>query len=384
MAWGDKGGWQGDNPGPWGKPSGGNGGGGNQQGGGGGGNEPPQGPDFDEMLRRGAQALKRYFPSGDNDNDGSKGFMLLAAIGLLLWMSSGIYFVKADEQGVVRRFGEYHRTTGAGVNYHWPYPIESVQTPRVTAINRIELGYRSGSNVFRGNKIGDVPVGEESLMLTGDENIIDIDFEVQWKIASAENFLFNVRHPEDTVKAVAESAMREVIGQNKIVTVLAEGKLQVEQDTRKLIQETLDRYKAGIEVVAVNLLKADPPAQVLEAFRDVQTARADLETSRNEADAYRNDVLPKARGMAQQMLQEAQGYKQEVIAKAQGEAARFISVYDQFKEARDVTKKRLYLEAMEDIMQGMNKVIVEGKGAQGVLPYLPLPTLKTKKAEDSQ
>jgi membrane protease subunit HflK len=377
MAWGDKG----DNQGPWGRPSSG---GNNQQGGSGDNNPPPSGPDLDEVLRKSAEALKKYMPGGGNDRDGNKGVLLFAVIGLLLWLSSGIYFVKADEQGVVRRFGEYHRTTGAGVNYHWPYPVETVQTPRVTAINRQEIGFRSSTSTYRSSKVGDVSVGEESLMLTGDENIIDVDFEVQWKIASAEDFLFNIRHPEDTVKALAESVMREVIGQNKIVTVLAEGKLKVEQDTRKLLQETLDRYKAGIEVVAINLLKADPPAQVIEAFRDVQTARADLETSRNEAEAYRNDILPKARGQGQQMLQEAQGYKQEVIAKAQGEAARFISVYDQFKEARDVTKKRLYLETMEDILQGMNKVIVETKGGQGVLPYLPLPALKNKTTEGGQ
>ncbi len=380
MAWGDKGGWQGDNQGPWGRPSGGNNQGGGQGGGpGGGGQEPPPGGNFDldEMLRRAALMMRKYTPSG-GDNESGKGLLLFGVIALLLWLSSGVYFVKADEQGVVQRFGEYERTTGSGLNYHWPYPIETVQTPRVTAINRVEIGYRSGAAVFRSGKTGDMSVGEESLMLTGDENIIDIDFEVQWKIASAEDFLFNIRHPEDTVKAIAESAMREVIGQNKIATVLAEGKLSVEQDGKKLIQETLNRYNAGIEIVAVNLLKADPPNQVLEAFRDVQTARADLETARNEAEAYRNDILPKARGQAQQMLQESEGYKQEVIARAQGEASRFLSIYAQFKEARDVTKKRMYLETMEEIMQGMNKVIVEGKGTQGVLPYLPLPAIKSK------
>lgn len=371
MAWGDKGGWQGEQ-GPWGRPSGGGSGGGPP----GGGDMPPGGPDIDEMLRRSSEALKRYMPGGDGDSN--RGALLVVAIVLLLWMSSGIYFVKADEQGVVKRFGEYNRTTGAGVNYHWPYPIESVQTPRVTAINRVEIGYRSGAGLFRGGKVGDVSVNEESLMLTGDENIIDIDFEVQWKISKAEDYLFNIRHPDDTVKAVAESAMREIIGQNRIATVLAEGKLQVEQDTKKLIQETLNRYNAGIEVVAVNLLKADPPGQVIESFRDVQTARADLETSRNEAEAYRNDILPKARGQAQQMLQEAEGYKRGVVARAEGEAARFVSIYDQFKNAREVTKKRLYLETMEEILQGMNKVIVEGRGSQGVLPYLPLPALKNK------
>lgn len=377
MPKGDKGPWGGggDNHGPWGRPSG-SGGGGNQ----GGGDMPPTGPDIDEVLRKSAETFRRYMSGNNNKGDGGKGLLLVSVIVFLLWLSSGVYFVKADEQGVVLRFGEYHRTTASGVNYHLPYPIESVETPRVTAINRVEVGYRS-SGAFRATKSGDNSVPEESLMLTGDENIIDADFEIQWKISKAPDFLFNVRNPEDTVKSVGESAMREVIGQKRIASVLAEGKLQVEQETKKLIQDTLDNYKAGIEIVAVNLLKADPPTQVIEAFRDVQTARADLETSRNEAEAYRNDILPKARGQAQQMLQEAQGYKQEVIARAQGEAARFISVYDQFRQARDVTKKRMYLEAMEEILQGMNKVIVDGKNSSGVVPYLPLKELKPKTTE---
>jgi membrane protease subunit HflK len=218
-------------------------------------------------------------------------------------------------------------------------------------------------------------------MITGDENIVEIIFEVHCKIDSAPDFLFNVRNPEETVKDVAESAMREIIGKTQITTVLAEGKLQVELGAKKLIQETLNSYKAGIEVISVNLLKADPPAQVIDAFRDVQTARADLETSRNQAEAYRNDILPKARGAAQQMILEAEGYKQEVIARAQGEASRFTAIYNEYKQARDVTKKRIYLETMEEVLQGMNKIIVEGKGTQGVLPYLPLPELKPAKQE---
>ena len=221
-------------------------------------------------------------------------------------------------------------------------------------------------------------------MLTGDENIVDINFEVQWKISDAPNFLFNVRNPEDTVKAVSESAMREIIGKSLIATVLAEGKSQVELGAKKLIQETLDSYKSGIEIVTVNLLKADPPAQVIDAFRDVQTARADLETSRNQAEAYRNDIIPKARGSAQQMILEAEGYKQEVIARAEGEASRFLAIYNEFRQARDVTKKRMYLETMEDILQGMNKIIIEGKGSQGVVPYLPLPELKPAKRDDAK
>ena len=372
MAWGDKD----NNQGPWGRPPANSGGGGGKNTGGG----SPQKPDLDEMLRRSQEKLKQMFPEGGDNN--SKAISLMAIIIALLWLSSGIYFVKADEKGVVLRFGEYNRTTDSGLNYHFPYPIETVATPRVTAINRVEIGFHSGGAVR--SKTGEASIPEEGLMLTGDENIVDVNFEVQWKISDAPNFLFNVRNPEDTVKAVSESAMREIIGKNLIATVLAEGKLQVEVGTKKLIQETLDSYQSGIEVITVNLLKADPPAQVIDAFRDVQTARADLETSRNQAEAYRNDVLPKARGMAQQMILEAEGYKQEVIARAEGEASRFLAVYNEFKQARDVTKKRIYLETMEEILQGMNKIIIEGKNSQGVVPYLPLPELKAKRSEDSK
>ena len=373
MAWGDKD----NNQGPWGvRPSmGGGSGGGNSGGGNKGGGKPPE-QEVEEALRKLQEKMQNLFPK--DGNTGGKGIALIGVILGLLWLSSGIYFVKADEQGVVLRFGEYTRIASSGLNYHLPYPIESVKTPRVTSINKVEIGYHSANTNVK-NKNGFIP--EEGLMLTGDENIVDVNFEVQWKISDAPKYLFNVRNQEDTVKAVSESAMREVIGKSKIATVLAEGKLQVELGTKKLIQETLDSYDAGIEVVTVNLLKADPPSQVIDAFRDVQTARADLETSRNQAEAYRNDILPKARGQAQQMVLEAEGYKQEVIARAQGEASRFSAVYNEFKQARDVTKKRIYLETMEEILQGMNKIIIEGKNSQGVLPYLPLPELKAKGEE---
>jgi modulator of FtsH protease HflK len=367
MAWGDKGGWQGDQQGPWGRPPGG--GGGQPP------DEPPPPADFDDLIRRSQDQLRKLFPG--RGSSGGKGLALAAVIVLVLWMASGIYFVKADEQGVVLRFGQYHRTTNPGVNYHLPMPIEKAFTPKVTAVNRVEVGYRSGNG--RGN---DNSIPEESLMLTGDENIVDITFEVQWKISNAPDYLFNVRDPEDTVKMVSESAMREVIGRTPIAAALAEGKLEIAQATKGLIQETLDHYKAGIEVVTVNLRAVDPPTQVIDAFRDVQTARADLETSRNQADAYRNDILPKTRGFAQQMILESEAYKQEVIARAQGEASRFLAVYNEFRQARDVTKRRMYLETMEEILQGMNKVIIEGKNTQGVLPYLPLPELRAKPAEE--
>lgn len=374
MAWGDK-----DNQGPWGRPSGNQGNSSRPSGG----DKPPssKGPDFDEFFRRGQEKLRKF--SQGNGDDGSKGILLIVAVVAVLWLSSGIYFVKADEQGVVTRFGSFTRTTTPGVNYHLPFPIEAVQLPRVTAINHEEIGFRSGTG--RTNNGGDIPLSEESLMLTGDENILDIDFEVQWKISSAKDFLFNIRNPEATVKAVAESAMREVIGKSKIANVLAEGKLQVAQDTRKLMQDTLNTYNAGIEIITVNLLKADPPAEVLDAQRDVQTALADAETARNQAEAYHNDIVPKARGEAQKLVLDAEAYKQEVIARAQGEASRFAAIYNEYKQAKDVTKKRMYLETMESVLQGMTKVIIDGNGkGSGVVPYLPLPELKAKAAEEQK
>ena len=369
MAWGDNN----DNQGPWGnnpwgKPSGGND---NN-------NNAPK-PDFEETLKKVQDQLRAMFGGGNGGGmkgDGKRGFLLIVLSVIVFWLASGIYLVRPDEQGVVLSFGQYNRTTGSGLNYHLPYPFESVLTPRVTVINRVEIGKRAADD--RGRAAASNSSMEERLMLTGDENIVDINFEVQWQISSAPEFLFNVRNPEATVKTMAESAMREVIGRTPIAVALAEGKLEIAVATKKLLQETLNEYKAGIEIVSVNLLDTDPPSQVIDAFRDVQTARADMETARNQAEAYRNDILPRARGEAQKLILDAEGYKQEVIARAQGEASRFSAVYNEYKVAKDVTEKRIYLETMEEIMTGMNKVILDSKGSQGVLPYMPLPGLKSK------
>ncbi|MGE0754974.1 MAG: FtsH protease activity modulator HflK [Alphaproteobacteria bacterium] len=371
MGKGDKGGWQGGS-GPWGKPPGN---GPQPQGGG---DPHPQGPDFDEWMRKSQEKIHQMFPGG---GDNKKGFVLLLSILLLLWLSTGVYFVQADEQGVVLRFGEYHRTTGAGVNYHLPYPVEKAFTPKVTTVNRIEVGFRSGYSAS--SKSNQAAVPEESLMLSGDENIVDVNFEVQWKISNAPDYLFNVRNAEGTVKSVSESAMREVIGRTEIASVLAEGRLGSEQASieiaaKKLTQGTLDEYTTGVEIISVNLTKVEPPTEVIDAFRDVQSAKIDLETARNRAEAYRNDILPRARGAAEKMVLDAEAYKEEVIARAKGEASRFSSVYEEYRQAKDVTKKRMYLETMEQILQDMNKVIIDGKGSQGVLPYLPLPEIKNK------
>lgn len=365
MAWGDNNQdpWGGS---PWGKPSGGDQGG----------SRPPQKSDLEEQLKRAQDQLRAMFMNG---GDGKRGFALIVLAVFVLWLASGIYLVKSDEQGVVLRFGQYHRTTAPGLNYHFPYPFESVLTPRVTVINRVEIGKRPNDDRGRGQSYGNNL--DERLMLTGDENIVDINFEVQWQIRSAADYLFNVRDPEMTVKTMAESAMREVIGHTPIAVALAEGKLEIAEETKKLLQDTLDEYKAGIDIISVNLLDTDPPSQVIDAFRDVQTARADLETARNQAEAYRNDILPRARGDAQKLILDAEGYKQEVIARAQGEASRFSAIYNEYKVAKDVTQRRMYLETMEDIMAGMDKIIVGGKGSQNVLPYLPLNEMKKKNPE---
>jgi membrane protease subunit HflK len=249
-----------------------------------------------------------------------------------------------------------------------------VLKPSVTRVNRTEIGYRNAEGP-RGGATRQVP--EEALMLTGDENIVDINFTVFWVIKDAKAYLFNIRAPDATVKSAAESAMREVIGETQIAQALAEGRGKIETDTHKLLQGILDDYGAGIEVTQLQLLKVDPPGPVIDAFRDVQRALADRERLRNEAEAYRNDIVPKARGAAAAVKQEAEAYRQEIIARAQGDADRFTSVYRAFKAAQDVTLQRLYLETMEEVLKNSNKVIIDksAQGSSGVLPYLPLPAL---------
>ncbi len=380
MAWGGKGGgW--DGGGPWGAPPGKTPGSGKPPGGGKEPNRPPTPPDLEEWLKRTQERMRNRFSGNGGEGGGGgenarRGFTLLAGAAFLLWIASGVYLVRTDEVGVVMRFGEYKDTTLPGINYHWPYPFESVRTPKVTVVNRVEVGFSSAR--ARGGR-GEAPVPEESLMLTGDENIVDINFEVQWIISDAEKYLFNIRNPEETVKAVAESAMREVIGRTEIATVLAAGREQVALQTKQLLQDIMNQYNSGIEIVTVNLRDVNPPAQVRDAYLDVQSAKADAETERNQAEAYRNDIIPRARGQAEQILQDAEAYRQEVIARAQGEAARFTSVYNEYRQAPAVTRQRMYLETMESVLQGANKLITGGKG--GVVPYLPLPELRKLEAK---
>ena len=337
----------------------------------GGGNRRP--PNIDDLAGQFQDSLKKMFP-GKKIPGGNKPILLFGIIILGIWLASGFYRVLPDEQGVVLRFGKYVNQTQPGLHYHLPFPIEKVLTPKVTKVNRIDVGYRSASDTGRATSVSDVP--EESLMLTGDENIVDIDYSVFWIIKDAGKFLFNIQSPEDTVKSVAETAMREVIAKNGIQSILTEGRAQIEIDTQNIMQEILDSYDSGISITQVQTQKADPPKEVIDAFRDVQAAKADKERAQNEAEAYANDVIPRARGEAAQILQQAEAYKQEVVALAEGEASRFLAIYNEYRKARTVTQERMYLETMEKVMADINKIIIDKKSGGGVVPYLPLPELK--------
>lgn len=379
MPWSNQGGggWQGGGgQGPWGRPpSGGGGGSGGGSGGGGGGGGGPTPPDLEDLIRRGQDKVKRWMPG----LRGTRGIIILIVIGIAIWLASGFYRVQPNEQGIVLRFGKWTETTQPGLNYHLPAPFETVLKPKVTNVNRAEIGFRAPAETI-GRANAARPGTGGSLMLTGDENIIDIHFTVFWVIKDAGKFLFNIQEPELMVKSVAESAMREVIGKSSLQSALAEGRLAIADQGRELTQRILDEYNAGIQVTQLELQKIDPPEAVIDAFRDVQAARADLERSKNEAEAYRNDILPRAKGEAERRLQEAAAYKEQVVAHANGEAQRFVAVYEQYRLASDVTRKRLYLETMEQILSGMNKIVVDtgSAGAQGVVPYLPLPELKRR------
>jgi len=355
---GDGGPWGGGNgQGPWGKGSGGGGKGG------------PQPPNIEELIRRGQERLKQLLPGGSSG--GGRIAVLAGAVIVALWAATGIYRVGPDEQGVVLRFGAFHEKTPPGLHYHLPIPIETELTPKVTLVNQTEIGLVGEAN-GRSSTRQELP--EEALMLTGDENIVDINLTVQWVIKDAQAYLFNIRNPEQTVKSVAEAAIREIVGRTAIASVLAEGRGKVETDTQALIQTILDSYGAGILVQQVQLQKVNPPPEVIESFLDVQRAQTDLDTAKNAAEAYHNDVVPRARGEAEQIKQAAGAYQQEVVARAGGDAQRFVSVLNAYRASKDVTAERLYLETMEQVLKKANKVLID-KAANAVVPYLPLPGL---------
>ena len=382
MPWNsNQGGGQGG--GPWGSGSGGNGGSPwGRPGGGGGGGGGPQPPNIEELIKKGQERFKTMMPGGFGN---AKGIILILLVAVALWGASGFYRVQPDEQGVVLRFGEWTRTTGPGLNYHLPSPIESVLTPNVTRENRIEVGFRSA-----GDSSGRAGVSrddaEESLMLTGDENIVDIDFVVFWRIKDAGQFLFKLRNPDLTVKAVAESVMREIIGQTPIQVALTEGRQVIEVRATENTQRLLDEYQSGVEVRQIQLLAVDPPSPVIDAFNEVQRARADKERVRNEAEAFRNDMVPRARGEAERLIQEARAYREEIVNRAQGDAQRFLSVYEAYAKSPDVTQQRIYIETMQQVLGNVQKVIIDDKGGNaGVVPYLPLPEIQKRVGQgDSQ
>lgn len=300
--------------------------------------------------------------------------VLLAFVGI--WLVSGIYEVKEGEQAAVMRFGKFVRTGFPGLNYHVPLPFEQVMIEKVNQSRRIEIGYRS-SGGFRSNLNVDntKSIGAESTMLTGDENIVSLNCDVMWHISNLEQYIFNVVNPEDTVKTAAESAIREVIGNTSISSILSDQKQEITDKIASLTQKILDSYNAGVNIEKVQLLKAEPPPEVLDAYRDVQTSKADKERLINQAQSYNNDVLPKARGEAAKIVQEAEGYKQEVISKAEGNASRFSAIYKQYMSNKSVTKDRLYLEAIENILNGTNKIIMS---TNGVLPHMAIQQNKIK------
>ncbi len=352
---------------PWKNQTGGGGQGpwGGGQGPWGGGGRPP---DLEDILRRGQDRVKRLLPGGFGSG---RSLALIVLIGVALWLATGFYRVQPDEQGIALVLGKVWKLTNPGLNYNLPEPIGEVYTPKVTRVNRVEIGFRSGGE---GGETGAQDVPEESLMLTGDENIINMQFVVLWQIKDPLKYLFDIRNPEETVKNAAESVMREIIGQTAFEYARTQGRAEIEAKARERIQKLLDSYQSGVLVTQVAMQAISPPEPTIDAFRDVQAASADKERSVNEAQAYYNEVTQRAEGEAQQIVKSAEAYKDQTVAIATGNAQRFESVLSQYEKAKDITERRIYLETMEQLLKGMNKVLVDGK-AGGTLPYLSLNEL---------
>jgi membrane protease subunit HflK len=364
--------WQNQSGGPWGGGGGGGGGQGPWGGRGGGGGNPP--PDLEEMLRRSQDKLKSMIPGGGSPG---KFIPLILIVIAGLWLVTGFYRVLPDEQGIELVFGKWNgKKMKQGLHWNWPSPIGTVYTPKVTRSNRVEIGYRGGpEGARRGGTVRDV--NEESVMLTSDENIVELQFTVLWKIKDAGAFLFNIRDPEATVKVAAESVMREIVGQTDFDQVVTIGREEIERKADTLLQSVLDSYHAGIQIEAIQLQKSDPPAEVIDAFNDVQRARQDKSRLQNEAQAYANSVVPEARGEAEQITRGAEADRERLLKEAEGEAKRFNSVYEAYRTAPAVTRRRMYLEALGDVLGASKKVIIDkNAGGTGVVPYLPLPELQ--------
>jgi membrane protease subunit HflK len=325
---------------------------------------------FDDAFRQAHSHLQSLIPSG-----GVKSLLMAALLLFIAWQSA--FIVAPDEEGVVKRFGAPVRTVGPGPHFKIPF-VETVMQPKVEKLHRVEIGFRTD----RQGRQQMIP--QEALMLTGDMNILAIEFIVQYKIKEAQNYLFNVADIHDTIGKAAEASMREVIGKSKIDEALTTGKAQIQQDTLVLLQTILDQYQAGVQVAAVQLQDVDPPEAVAAAFKDVTNAKEDKEKLINQAQGYRNDILPKAKGEAAQIVNQAKAYAQARLNRAQGEANRFLAMLKEYNQAKDIISKRLYIETMEEILPNIEKVIIDGKGGERVLPYLPLDRLKSHRAASSE
>ena len=298
------------------------------------------------------------------------GILPLLALAVAFWFFTGIYMVGPDEVGVIRTFGAYTHQTQPGLNWHYPYPIQTVRTPKVTEVKRIEIGFRT----TRGGQYRTVQ--KESLMLTGDENIVDAELIVQYRIKEPENYLFKIVEPELTVREAAEASLRTIVGMNNIDETLTTGKFRIQEEAKKQIQAILDKYQSGIQVVAAQLQDVSPPKQVIAAFKDVASAKEDKNRLINQAEGYRNDVIPKARGEAEAMIRSAEGFRESRVKRAEGDVAKFNAVLKEYRKAKDITRERLYLETMEKVLPGVEKVIIPDKDSGNMLNLLNLSTSK--------
>jgi len=362
--------WNDNNQGPWGS----NGQGNNPWSGGG-----PSNKDFEETFNKAKERFGR-FKLGKPKN-----LSFLILIILLIWLATGFYRVEPDEQGIELMFGKWNQTTtNPGLHYFFPRPIGTVITPKVEVIRKINVGYRTASELgFSSNTNAERNVLEESLMLSGDQNIADVHFTVLYKIKDAGLFLFKLRNPELTVKDMSESVMREIIGQRDLEFLLTEGRQEIEQVVRADLQDILDEYGSGVLVQSIQLQSVDPPSPVIDAFDEVQRARQDKSRLVNEANSYLNKIVPNARGEAARLVQEATAYKEQVIKQAEGVAQNFLDVYESYKNAKDVTRRRIYLETLREVLEGPNKIILDETGSgQGVVPYLPLNELNKNKVNN--
>jgi len=315
----------------------------------------------DDALRQAREQFGQFIPSG-----GVRGLALAVVLLVVVWQ--GTFIVKPDEEGVVKRFGAVVRTAGPGPHLKIPF-IESAVQPKVEKLHRVEIGFRTDQQ----GRQHMLP--KEALMLTGDENIIGVEFIVQYKIKSSQEYLFNVDEIDETIQKAAEASMREIVGKSKIDEALTSGKAQIQQDTQTLLQGILDQYRAGVQIAAVQLQDVDPPEAVVAAFKDVASAKEDREKLINQSQGYRNDIIPKAKGEAAAVVNQARAYTQARVTRAAGEADRFVRMLKEYEQARDIISKRLYIETMEEILPNVDKIILDGKGADRVLPYLPLDRL---------